>query len=116
MQKRTDKDATLAYSPTEGHSIVIYTHKFKPQHFRDGVKIVREKFPEAQIKHGQKRLNIFLERPSTHEIVNVSFFDGAADDWQKSQHRQDTIKELQHMLDKDIDVKVFKVDHVVGIG
>jgi hypothetical protein len=116
MKPHIGKAATGAYSPTEGHSVVIYTHKFKPEHFHEGVKIVREQFPEAQIKHGQKRLNIFLERPSTHEIVNISFFDGAADHWQKSQHRHDTIKGLQHMLVKDIGVEVSKVDHVVGIG
>jgi hypothetical protein len=105
-----------AYSPTEGHSVVIYTHKFKREQFDAGVKIVREQFPKAQVRHGQKRLNIFVERPDACEIVNVSFFDGAADEWQKSQHRQDTLKVLKPMLDKDIDVQVFKIDHLVGVS
>jgi hypothetical protein len=126
MKTYTGKDATAAYSPKEGHSVVIYTHKFKPQHFHEGVKIVTEKFPEAQSKIGQKRHNIFLRRPSTHEIVNVSFFDeGAGDrdwhksegrlhDWHKSEGRLETVKRLQDMLEKPIDVQVFEVVRVVG--
>jgi len=118
MKIRIDKEATEGYSPAKGHPVVIYTCKFKPEHFRKGVQIVTKDFPAAQAKSEthKKRLNIFLERPSTHEIVNVSFFDGAADEWQKSQHRQDTLKALEPMLDKDIDVQVFKIDHLVGVS
>ena len=117
MKTHKGKDATAVYSPTKGHSVVIYTHKFKPQDFRKGVEIVTKQFPDAQVKHGQKRHNIFLERPDDNELVNVSFFDGAGvDDWQKSPHRLDTVKSLQDMLAKPIDVQVFEVDHVVGIS
>ena len=117
MKTHTGKEATATYSPTKGHSVVIYTHKFKPEHFRKGVEIVTKQFPDAQVKHGQKRHNIFLERPSAHELVNVSFFDGAGvDDWQKSPHRLATVKGLQDMLEKPIDVQVFEVDHVVGVS
>ena len=118
MKPLTGKEAIATYSPTKGHSVVIYTHKFKsPEDFRKGVAIVTKQFPDAQVKHGQKRHNIFLERPDANELVNVSFFDGAGvDDWQKSPHRLDTVKSLQDMLAKPIDVQVFEVDHVVGIS
>ena len=121
MKTHTGKEATAAYSPMEGDSVVIYTHKFKPQHFRKGVKIVTEQFPNAQSKGQQKRLNIFLTRPSTHEIVNVSFFDEGAGgagvhDWHESGDRLKTVKGLQDMLEKPIDVQVFEVADVVGIS
>lgn len=117
MKPLTGKEATATFSPTKGHSVVIYTHKFKPQDFRKGVEIVTKQFPDAQVKHGQKRHNIFLERPDDNELVNVSFFDGAGvDDWQKSPHRQATLKALEHMLEKPINVQVFELDHVVGIS
>jgi len=108
MQKVTGKAATAAYSPMEGHSVVIYTHKFKPEHFDEGVKIVREHFPDAQLKFGHKRHNIFLMRPTTNEIVNVSFFDGGpgVDHWNNSKERRATVEKLQAMLDKPIDVQV----------
>lgn len=118
MKQHTGKDATAAYSPKEGHSVVIYTHKFKPEHFREGVKIVTKQFPDAQSKISQKRLNIFLKRPSTHEIVNVSFFDegpGVAD-WHESEGRLKTVKSLQDMLEKPIDVQAFEVVGFVGIS
>lgn len=120
MKPLTGKEATATFSPTKGHSVVIYTHKFKPQHFRKGVEIVTEKFPDAQSKskNGQKRLNIFLRRPSTHEIVNVSFFDEGpgVHDWHESEGRLKTVKGLQDMLEKPIDVQVFEVADVVGIS
>ena len=118
MKTHKGKDATAAYSPKEGHSVVIYTHKFKPQHFREGVKIVTKQFPDAQSKIRQKRLNLFLRRPSTHEIVNVSFFDEGpvVHDWHESAGRLETVEGQQHMLEKPIDVQVFEVADVVGIS
>jgi len=120
MKTHKGKDATAVYSPKQGHSVVIYTHKFKPQHFRKGVEIVTEQFPDAQSKskNGQKRLNIFLKRPSTHEIVNVSFFDEGPNvhDWHESEGRLKTVKGLQDMLEKPIDVQVFEVADVVGVS
>jgi len=118
MKPLTGKEALATYSPTKGHSVVIYTHKFKSREdFRKGVAIVTKQFPDAQVKHGQKRHNIFLERPSANELVNVSFFDGAdVDHWHKSPHRLDTVKALQDMLEKPIDVQVFEVADVVGIS
>ena len=118
MQKVTGKAATAAYSPMEGHSVVIYTHKFKPQHFSEGVKIVREHFPDAQLKFGHKRHNIFLERPDHNELVNVSFFDGGpgVGQWNDSEDRRATVEKLRDMLDGSIDVKVFKVVDAVGIS
>jgi hypothetical protein len=118
MKKHTGEDATAAYSPKEGHSVVIYTHKFKPEHFREGVKIVTKEFPDVQSKIRQKRLNMFLRRPSTHEIVNVSFFDEGAGvhDWHETKGRLKTVERLQDMLEKPIDVQVFEVVGVVGIS
>ena len=116
MKTLKGKEATAAYSPKEGQSVIIYTHKFKPEHFREGVKLVTTEFPKAQSNIGQKRLNIFLRRPSTHEIVNVSFFDEGADvhDWHESEGRLETVKGLQDMLEKPIDVQVFEVVGVAG--
>jgi hypothetical protein len=118
MRKQTGKHATAAYSPEEGHSVVIYTHKFKPEHFREGIKIVTSQFPDAQSKIRQKRHNVFIKRQSTHELVNISFFDkgAAVDDWHESEGRLKTVKRLQDMLEKPIDIQVFEVLGVVGVS
>ena len=118
MKKHTGEHATAAYSPKEGQSVVIYTHKFKPEHFREGVKIVTNQFPDAQSKIRQKRHNIFIRRQSTNEMVNISFFDEGAgvDDWHESEGRLKTVKRLQDMLEKPIDIQVFEVAGVVGIS
>jgi antibiotic biosynthesis monooxygenase (ABM) superfamily enzyme len=119
MKKLTGKEAIAAYSPTKGHSVVIYTHKFKsPEDFQKGVQIVTNDFPTAQLNVGQKRHNIFISRPRTNEIVNVSFFDEGADvnHWHKSQERAKTLNALKGLLDGDIGIQVFEVDHVIGIS
>jgi hypothetical protein len=118
MKKRTGEHATAVYSPQEGHSVVIYTHKFKPEHFRKGLEIVTDQFANVQSKIGQKRHNIFLKRPSTHEVVNISFFaEGAGvHDWHESEGRLKTVKTLQAMLEKPIDIQVFEVAGVVGVS
>jgi hypothetical protein len=118
MKKVTGTDATAAYSPKEGHSVVIYTHKFKPEHFDAGVKIVRGDFPDAQLKFGHKRHNIFLMRPGTNEIVNVSFFDGGPGvaPWNNSPDRRATVDKLRDKLDGEIGIQEFKVvGDAVGI-
>jgi hypothetical protein len=118
MEKHTGEAATAHYSPKEGHSVVIYTHKFKPERFREGVEIITNHFPDAQSRIGQKRHNIFISRPSTHEMVNISFFDDGArvEVWHESEGRRETVRTLQDMLEKPIDVQVFKVLSVVGIS
>ena len=120
MKTHKGKDATAAYSPAKGNPVVIYTCKFKPEHFRRGVEIVTKHFPEAQAQSEihKKRLNIFLERPSTHELVNVSFFDEGpdVDDWHANTERRKTVAKLKDLLEKPIDVQVFEVDGVVGIS
>ena len=119
MQKLTGKEAIAAYLPTKGHSVVIYTHKFKsPEDFQKGVQIVTNDFPTAQLNVGQKRHNIFISRPRTNEIVNVSSFDEGANvhGWHESAGRLETFKRLQDMLEKPIEVQVFQVADVVGIS
>jgi len=66
----------------------------------------------------QKRLNIFLKHPSTHELINVSFFgEGAlAHEWHESKARLATLEKLRPMLDGPIDVQVYEVERVVGVG
>jgi len=121
LTRQVGKNATAAYSFPKGHSVVIYTHKFKPEHFRKGAEIVTKEFPDAQLNLNQKRLNIFLKRPSTHEIVNISFFDDeegveSVQTWHASFDRLRTFKCLQDMLEKPIDVQVFEVFDTVGIS
>jgi hypothetical protein len=50
--------------------------------------------------------------------VNVSFFDEGpgVHDWHESEGRLKTVKGLQDMLEKPIDVQVFEVADVVGIS
>jgi hypothetical protein len=118
MKKHHGAAALAIFTPKEGHSVVIYTHKFKPEHYRDGVEIITSAFPDAAVEAKQKRLNIFLKHPSTHELINISFFgEGAlAHEWHESKGRLATLEKLRPMLDGPIDVQVYEVERIVGIG
>jgi hypothetical protein len=110
--------ASAIFTPKEGHTVVIYTHKFKPEHYREGVKIIISGFPDAAVKAKQNRLNVFLKHPSTHEFINISFFGEGArvHDWHESKGRLATLEKLRPMLDGPVDVQVYEVERVVGIG
>ena len=118
MKKHHGADATAVFTPEEGHTVVIYTHKFKPEHYRKGIDIITSAFSDAAVEAKQKRLNIFLKHPSTHELVNVSFFheDANLDEWHEFKGRLATLEQLRPLLDGPIDVQVYEVERVVGIG
>ena len=118
LKKLRGAEASSTYSPKEGSLVAVYTHKFKPEHYREGVEIVTKRFPDAALKAKQKRHNIFLRHPSTHELINISFFDTDASigEWHESPARRQILEKLQPMLDGPIDVKVYEVEGVVGIG
>ncbi len=118
MKKHHGADATAVFTPEVGHAVVIYTHKFKPEHYRKGIEIITSAFPDAAVAAKQRRLNIFLKHPSTHELVNISFFheDARLDEWHEFKGRLATLEKLRPMLDGPIDVQVYEVERVVGTG
>jgi len=116
MKKVHGKEATAAYSPKEGHAAAVYRMKFKPECFRDALAVLTNDFIDAQVALKQKRHNIFLKCPSTHEIVNISFFDEGASvsEWHEGDDRMKAVEKLAPMLDGPIDVHVYEVAQVVG--
>jgi len=117
MRKLHGEQAAAVHSPKEGHPVVIYTHKFKPEHYRKGVELITTLFPDGQLEHKQKRHNIFLRRPATHELVNIAFFDEGASvhDWHEAEARLRVIEKLRPMLDGPVDVQVYEIERIVGI-
>ncbi|MGB7952098.1 MAG: hypothetical protein WCH75_30795 [Candidatus Binatia bacterium] len=117
MRKLTGKQAIGVHSPKQGHAVVIYTHKFKPEHYRKGLDIITRHFPDAQLDIKQKRLNIFLRRPSTHEVINITFFDErtSVHDWHEADARLKVVEKLRPMLDGPIDVQVCEIERIVGV-
>lgn len=118
MKKLHGKQAIEVHSPKEGHTVVIYTLKFKPEHYRKGLELMTGHIPDAQIEIKQKRLNVFLRRPSTHEVVNISFFDegSGVHDWHEADARLKILEKLRPMLDGPIDAQVCEIERIVGVA
>ena len=99
-----------------GGVVVVYTHRFKPEHFSEGVALIMDEFPNAMIEVNQRRQNLFIKHPSTHELINVSFFDdeGSVAEWQESAARQAVLEKLRPMMDGVVDARIGEVAGVVG--
>ena len=109
------EDAT--HSPMEGQPVVIYTHTFRPEHYREGVELVTKGFPEAQLELGRERHNIFLKRPATHTVVSINFFDSeeASTEWHEYAGRLKVIDKMRPLLERPVDIQVYNVAGVLGI-
>jgi len=118
LRKLKGEDASAAYSPREGDAVAVYTYKFKPEHYSEGVAMATRQFVEGEMKAKQKRYNIFLRHPSTHELVNVSFFEERGDvaKWHESSVRRQILGKVQPFLLEPIDVQVYEVEQVSGVG
>ena len=118
LRKLLGADASAAYSPKEGHAVAVYTYKFKPEHYSEGVELATRHFVEAELKAKQKRYNIFLRRPSTFELINVSFFgEGASvSEWHESGVRRQILEKVRPCLEAPIDVQVYEIAQVSGVG
>jgi O-acetyl-ADP-ribose deacetylase (regulator of RNase III) len=118
LRKLQGEEASAAYSPQEGHSVAVYTYKFKPEHYSEGVDMATRQFVEGELKARQKRYNVFLRHPSTHELVNISFFgegEGVGE-WHESSARRQILEKVRPFLEAPIDVQVYEVEHVSGVG
>lgn len=125
MKTHTGKAATEAYTPETGHMAVLYTHKFKPEHYAQGVELIFKEVPDAQAAHHAKtkqkrRHNLLLTRPYDHEVINISFFDVdqhlELQEWHKSPHRQAIVRKMADWLAKPVDVQVYDVLGVTGVS
>ena len=87
------------------------------RNYRKGVELITTLFPDGQLEHKQKRHNIFLRHPSTHELVNIAFFDDGASvhGWHEAEARSRVIEKLRPMLDGPVDVQVYEIERIVGI-
>lgn len=105
-----------AFAPAKGNDVVVYTHRFKPENFEAGVKLVEEGFTAAQAAAGQTRQNYFIVNPDSHEIVVVSFFGPGSDveEWHKFMGRLDILKTLEPMRSEPLQLKRYTVDAITG--
>lgn len=110
------KEKVAIYAPTEGHQVVIYTHKIKAEHYGEALELISGGFISAVATIEQRRHNIILAHPSTHELVNISFFDESSNvaHWHESKERLSVIEKLQPMLAAPIDIQVYEVVDIVN--
>jgi hypothetical protein len=118
LRKLHGADANAAYAPKRGDAVAVYTYKFKSEHYSEGVELATRHFVEGELKAKQKRYNVFLRHPSTHELVNVSFFADRGDvgKWHESSARRQVLEKVRPYLEASIDVQVYEVEGVSGVG
>ena len=103
MRKLHGEQATRVHTPKEGHAVVIYTHKFRPEHYRKGVELITKHFPDAQLEHKQAT-TFFSDVPLEHMLVI------------EADARLKIVEKLRPMLDGPIDVQVYEIERIIGIA
>ena len=110
-----EEEVTI-YTPSGGHQVVIYTHKIKAEHYGEALELISGGFISAIAAIEQRRHNIILAHPSTHELVNISFFDEGSNvaNWHESKERLSVIEKIQPMLSAPIDIQVYEVVKIIN--
>ncbi|HMN84456.1 MAG TPA: hypothetical protein PKA74_00490 [Bauldia sp.] len=110
------EDAANAYGPAPGDEVVVYVHRFKPESFEAGLKIVKEGFTAAQASAGQTRKNYILVDPANYEVVLVSYFapGSSVEDWHKFMGRLDVLKELEPMRSEPLKLQRYTLDSITA--
>jgi hypothetical protein len=111
------QESGARYVPGPGDEVVVYTHRFKPESFEDGLKLVREGFPAAQKAAGQTRMNEFIVDAADHKVVVVSFFgsDSAVEDWTADSGRADILKQLELMWREPQTIEKYELDSTATV-
>ncbi|RBP06510.1 hypothetical protein DFR50_13067 [Roseiarcus fermentans] len=111
-------DDAPAYAPQKGDKVVVYTHRFKPETFDAGVRLVETGFTEAQKAAGQTRRNDFLVNPDKSEIVVVSYFapGSSVEEWHVFLGRLDLLKTLEPMRSEPLKFEVFDLGAVTEVA
>ena len=102
-------EAAQPYVPQEGDDVVVYTHVFKPEHFDEAKRIVAEEFTAAMEELGQTRYTLWIENPSTYEVIAVSVFGegSTVEDWQEYAGRLEVLETLEPMRQAPMVVERF---------
>ncbi len=100
--------------PAPGSEVVIYKHKFAPQHYEEGIELVSEGFAAVIKDLGQDRTNFIMVHPSTYEVLNVSFFENEEDlqRWHDSEGRLGVVDKLKPLMIAPIDIQVYTLEEV----
>ncbi|MEP3279675.1 MAG: hypothetical protein ABJN26_09675 [Stappiaceae bacterium] len=100
--------------PPPGSEVVIYTHKFAPQHFDEGIRLVSEGFAEIIKEMGQDRTNFIMTHPSTFEVLNVSFFENKEEvrRWHEFEGRLGVVEKLKPLMVAPIDIQTYSLAEV----
>ncbi|MCP4328908.1 MAG: hypothetical protein GY791_10785 [Alphaproteobacteria bacterium] len=103
--------------PNDGDPVVVYTNRFKPEHFEAGKKLVIEGFSKAMADHGKDRLTFFLVHEDASEVVTVSIFLNGTDvdRWHDAMGRQEVVKKLNPLRRQPLILQEFEFEelHVV---
>lgn len=102
------------YQPAVGDEVVVYTHRFKPENYDEGLALVRDGFTAAQAEAGQTRRNYFIVNPTTFEVMVISYFAGGSDvdAWHRFMGRLDVLDKLAPMRSEPIEIRRYTLEGI----
>lgn len=104
----------LNYLPRTDDEVLIFTHRFNPEDFEEGKRIVFEDFSAAIDASGQTRRTYFLDNPDTAEFVVLSYFhsDDSTQEWLDDPVREEILTKLRPLYREPLQIELLFVEEI----
>jgi hypothetical protein len=102
------------YFPQSGDEVLIFTHRFNPEDYEEGKRIVYEDFSAAIQASGQMRRTYFLNNPDDAEFIVISLFhtSSSTEDWLADPVREEILSKLRPLYREPLQIDLLTVEDV----
>lgn len=102
---------TKPYLPQVGDEVVIYTQRWKAEHFETANRMHMEGIGEAIESSGQMRRTYWVVDRNSHETIVISFFKKGhnVDDWHTFEDRRAVLNKLEPLRREQQIVRQYQV-------
>lgn len=102
------------YFPQSGDEVLIFTHRFNPEDYEEGKRIVYEDFSAAIQASGQTRRTYFLNNTAESEFIVISLFHSSSstEDWLADPVREEILSKLRPLYREPLQIDLLTVEDV----
>jgi hypothetical protein len=102
------------YFPQSGDEVLIFTHRFNPEDYEEGKRIVYEEFSAAIQASGQMRRTYFLNNPDNAEFIVISLFhtSSSTEEWLADPVREEILSKLRPLYREPLQIDLLTVEDV----
>jgi hypothetical protein len=102
------------YFPQSGDEVIIFTHRFNPEDYEEGKRIIYEDFSAAIQDSGQMRRTYFLNNPDNAEFIVISLFhtSSSTEEWLADPVREEILSKVRPLYREPLQIDLLTVEDV----